>query len=213
VRGFGNERILEALQRWFPNVSIAIVDKEHPESTSASLVLATRYYLENIFDPFRPETFALVIHLDPDTPLFSPTFRATERALWSVAEWVGLAQGVGASLLIQTEEKELFRSSLSDPTLPLSEELRLRQEFNQPPFSHWITVTLKETERKKRELEEHLLKQALERITGVTATHIPTERSDRSLLHVRMAQEQLSNVRRIFSTLDDRYIIDMNAFS
>jgi primosomal protein N' len=213
VRGFGNERILEALQSWFPEISIAIVDKEHPASTSASIILATRYYLENNFDPFHPEAFALVIHLDPDTPLFTPTFRATERALWSVAEWSGFAHSVGAAMLIQTEESELFRSYLRDFILPLSDELRLRQEFNQPPFSHWISVTLKEQERKKCELEEYLLKQKLERIPGVIVTRLSMQRSDRSLLHIRVTEEHLPDVRQIFSMLDDRYLIDMNAFS
>ncbi len=213
VRGFGSERIAEVLQQWFPKTTIEIIDKEHPKSTHASLVLATRYYLENIFNPFKPDSFAFVIHLDPDTPLFSPTFRATERAIWSVAEWTGLAHSAGAKMLVQTEEEDLFRTSFDQPVRSLSEEIRSRQEFNQPPFSHWLTITLKEEERKKRELEEHLLKQGLERINGVSVSSFPSERLERSVLQVRVVPEQLQEVLGIFTSLDDRYIIDMNAFS
>ncbi len=213
VRGFGSERIADALQKLFPGVTLEIVDKEHPTMSQASLVLATRYYLENLFDPFHPEPFACVIHLDPDTPLFLSTFRATQRAVWSFFEWMGISFSMNASLFVQTQEEDLFALSLRSPLIQLTDELQSRREFDQPPFSRWICVTLKETERKKRELETQLLTHTLSQMQGIVVRSVPSERSGESVLSLRFHAEREKEILHLFSTLDDRYIIDMNAYS
>lgn len=204
VRGYGSERIAETLRNWFPVSSVEIVDKEHQNASQAPIVLVTRYYLENIFDPFQPESFGCVIHLDPDTPLFFPSFQATQRAVWSLSEWAGMASAVGADFYLQTDEEELFRAFLTNPIDHLKDELFSRRSFDQPPFARWFSVKIREEEKKKRELEEHLLREALGKINGVSIN---------AELQLHVPYDRVNDVLDLFLKLDDRYIIDTNLFS
>lgn len=213
VSGFGSRRLAETLQKWFPNTTLEIIDKEHPQQTAATIILATRFYLEQLFDPMKLDAFTNIIHLDPDTSLFSPTFRSTERAIWSAYEWVGIAHATGAQFHLQTEEEELFDASFQNISTYLYDERDTRRSYDQPPFSTWMTVRLKEEERKKRELEQHLLKEALERIPSVRAKILPSEQAGQSEMQICFPQAQRTTVLNIFAGLDDRYVIDTNAFS
>ncbi|MBI5370239.1 hypothetical protein HZA85_03565 [Candidatus Uhrbacteria bacterium] len=213
ARGYGNERLAQTLQRLFPNQSLCIVDSEHPESSKAQITLATQYDIENHFDPFHPDPLGLVVHLNPDAPLFSPDFRSSQRALWSVYEWLGVAHASGAAYWLSSEEQEFFASALNDPLPVLQAELAFRKHYGQPPFSVWAMVTFKESEKHKREQEVHMLKQSLEAIETTKVSALSSDSVDQARLRVSLSSERVPELLAIFTGLDDRYIIDMNAFS
>ncbi len=213
-RGYGSERLSELFQEWFPGVSLQLVDAQHPAfDPNVTLTLATQFFLENLFDPFDDRRFTCVAHLDPDSPLFATHFRATQKAVAGLCEWIGVAYTNHAQMIIQTQEVDLFRTFLEEPFAQLQEELTMRSSYGQPPFSKWIRVTIREDERKKRELEAYLLTCALEKLNGVrVSSQVSTSLSDQ-ILTVRCPLETVASVLEVFSTLGDHYIIDVNAFS
>ncbi len=213
-RGYGSERLYELFHGWFPNTTIQLVDAQHPAfDPSTTLTLATQYFLENYFDPFNEHQFDCVVHLDPDSPLFATNFRATQRAIHGLYEWIGVAHANQAPTIVQTEEGGLFEDFLQNPIVQLEEEYAIRSTYAQPPFTQWIRVTIREAERKKRELEVYLLTASLEKFEGVRVSPQTTSVADEHALIVRTPLVMLQAVLPFFSTLDDHYIIDVNAFS
>ncbi|MEK7615526.1 MAG: hypothetical protein AAB431_04055, partial [Patescibacteria group bacterium] len=213
-RGYGSERLHELFRGWFPNTTIQLVDAQHPEfDSSVTLTLATQYFFENHFDPFDEHRFQCVIHLDPDSPLFATSFRATQRAIHGLCEWIGVAHANHVPTVVQTEEGGLFEDFLQNPILQLEEEYSIRSTYAQPPFAQWIRVTIREEEKKKRELEAYLLTASLQKFEGVRVGTQATSVTDEQVLVVRTPLTVLQAVLHFFSTLDDHYIIDVNAFS
>lgn len=212
ARGYGMDRLQESVSEFFPKATCQMIDAEHLEQPHADICIVTRAYLEGIFNPLKKEVAGCVIHLDPDTALFSSDFRASQRAVWSLAQWQGLAHALQAPFFIQTDENDWFNEQLSHPEMAIAQELARRHEYQQPPWTHWILVRLKETETRKRELESSLLKETLERIPTVRVSQPATERIDETLLQIRLNHEDLEAVLQVFSSLDDRYIIDTNAY-
>lgn len=207
ARGYGIERIAQALTEAFAHTQCALVDAEHPRDDGAQIVLATRFYLENVFDPSRPSGFGCVVHLDPDTPLFSPDFRASARALWSLAQWQAVAYATRAAFYVQTQEPQWFEKNLLNPNDFVRDELLQRTSYAQPPTCAWISVQLREPEARKREIALYQLREMLERIPGISAD------VEDDKMTVRTKPQMMEQMLAIFSSLDDRYIIDMNAFN
>jgi primosomal protein N' len=144
ARKHGIESIAMQVQGLFPDRSVRVCEKDAP-STDAQVVVATRHYLENAFDPFKPEPFALVADLDADAAFADKTFRATEQALRTAAEWHAVARAARAPLLLQTATPELFRHAFADPLAVLSEDLESRRAYGYPPFVKMILVDGVET--------------------------------------------------------------------
>ncbi len=206
ARGYGIDRIADAVAQLFPTASYQIIDQKRTESPTAQIILATRLFLEQLFDPFQKNTFGIVIHLDPDTALFSPDVRASHRAVWSLAEWRGLAHAFQAPFLVQTSEPDWFATRLLNPEQSVCDELDQRRIYGQPPCTRWVTVRLEEPETRKREMELQILKDSLQRLP-----HISTSAMEKTLL-VKFPAASEKQVLDLFSALDDRYIIDMNAY-
>lgn len=212
ARGYGMDRLQESVLKFFPKASCQIIDAEHLDQPHGDICIVTRAYLEGIFNPLKKQEAGCVIHLDPDTALFSSDFRASQRAVWSLAQWQGLAHALHASFYIQTDEREWFQEQLSQPEKTIQQELRRRQEYQQPPWTSWILVRLKEAETRKRELESSLLIETLERIPTVRVSRLTTDQGDEIHLQIRLDHQNFQTVLQVFSSLDDRYIIDTNAY-
>lgn len=212
ARGYGMERLVEALKQFFPHSPCQIIDAEHLTFPKSPLVLVTRAFLEQVFQPTKKYPFGCVIHLDPDTALFSPDFRSSQRAVWSLAEWWGLAHAVRSPFYVQTNEKEFFEQQLFHPEQMGPQELTRRQEYEQPPFVCWVLIRLKESERRKRETEQYILKDQLEQIDHVLVSILDSKKQDEALIQVKFPHSCTEMVLKYFSGLDDRYIIDINAY-
>lgn len=200
--------LADKLHTPFPSHRIQIVDAHHTQYDPAcEITIATQYFFEQIFDPFGAAWYGCIVHVDPDTALFSGDFRATEQTLITLAQWVGMAYSHRALFVVQTEQIELLKDTWSDPMRFLEQEALMRQQYAQPPFSRWIRVTIVEGERRKHEMETHVLTSKLSALHGVRV------REDETSVVVQSPPERMDDVERIFSTLDDHYIVDMFAFS
>lgn len=130
-KGFGNRAVADALKKLFPQATVAILDRETTDTdlSKVTLLLTTRYYLENVFDPFHPSDFGLVAELDADIPLSQQGGRALEAAVISVEEWRGIAKACGAGFVIQTDVPDLFAAYMNDPLGTLQAELESQKAY------------------------------------------------------------------------------------
>ncbi len=212
ARGFGPERIAEALKTFFPTTDIQLIDTDHFHQPTSPIVIATRAYLENLFNPSKASLFGVVIHLDPDTALYSTDYRSSQRAMWAVFEWWGLAHAYRSSFIVQTNETEWFEQRIAHAEEKILEELELRKAYQQPPFSDWISVRLHEPEQTKHQQGLHHLKAQIEQLPSVRVNIVPHKNTNESELHIKSSSESLPLLLQLFSDLDDRYIIDMHAY-
>lgn len=201
--GYGIERIAADLQQLFPTFSCDLLDADHDRLTDAPIMLVTQWYLESVFDPLKQERFGYVIHLDPDTPLFTAQTNASVRALHSLAQWHGVAHAFRAKFLVQSDDPDWFEKYLLSPESFGEEELERRQAYKEPPFFSQARIVLKEDHSRKAEIALHELKVTLEKIHGVS---VLIEEPSAS---VRFDPTCKDEVLEVFSALDDRYIIDM----
>lgn len=204
-RGFASGRIVELFKKWYPNIIISLLDAEQKKfDKSASVVLTTRAYLENHFDPTSHNTFSCIVYLDADVSFFSSHFRSSECAALTFFEWLGVVRSFQSEFIVQTEENEFFTQLLDNPEKFLKDELAQRSSFRQPPFEKWIQINVRESDPKKCEWETQILKQKLEQISDVRVS---------GNLIVRVPFFCLNDVQDVFAGLDDKIIIDTNAFS
>ncbi len=203
-RGFGNRQIAMALEHLCPGSRVHVIEKDRPGSDdTAPILLVTRYYLEQLFDPFHPPPFGCVVELNADAPLFQPTFRSTEEALLSAYEWTGIANASGAPFFLQTQFPDLFRDAFRDPLTVLKNELELRRTYRQPPFVRWVRV-----EARGAGATNAIQELAHDLRTHVTGVELQISNS--SLLCI-LAEQNVEELLARFSNLDDRYIIDTHA--
>ncbi len=139
-RGWGNQAVAQALRDALPGARVAVSEKGAAPA-DADILVATRHYLENVFDAFGPPRVGLVALLDADAPLRAPDFRAADRALREAAEWQGLARACGAAFVVQTADPAFFRRGLGDPTAWAREELANRRAYGLPPASALVRLT------------------------------------------------------------------------
>ncbi|MCX6714874.1 MAG: hypothetical protein NTX72_03595 [Candidatus Uhrbacteria bacterium] len=211
--GFGNQKIDALLQKEFPNVSTCLIDKEHPNmNTKASLVIATSYYLEQMANAFRPDQFALVVLLDADAPLFRPTYRASEAALYECEGWRALAFANRAQFFVQTRSVPFFTEYFENPTKSLEMERDARRSYIQPPFCEISTLTFEEPEPRKADI---FLNQLVQQIRAVSSiARIKKNKVSvgaEYLLEVRYPREDRPKLLLLFRSLPDRVIIDTQA--
>ncbi|OGL95178.1 hypothetical protein A2348_02545 [Candidatus Uhrbacteria bacterium RIFOXYB12_FULL_58_10] len=204
ARGYGNRAVAAALQTLFPEATVRCVEKgtDPAGSDQSDILVVTRHYYENIFDPFQPPNVGLVVDLDADLPLYEPTMRAVEHAILNMEEWRGVANACRADFLVQTEVPDLFRSIFSERDRVLSDDLTTRQAYGQPPFRRICMIRFRSSEPHER---DHALRAMSDRIReGVPTAMI----SDGENLRVSIPPEDKNLLFEIFSNADDGYIID-----
>ena len=203
-KGFGNRAVAAAIQAEFPEATVACLDRDTrvDGSEDADILVVTRHYLENVFDPFHPPDVGLVAELDGDRSLFEPSQRAVEKALYNAEEWRGVAHACRARFLIQTEIPDLFRSALSSPEKTLLDDLSVRKSYGQPPYVRALSVDAKADDEASR-------KEMLAEASRVVRSASPgAEIIEGETVVARVPPEDELAVLKAFSSMDDRYIID-----
>jgi primosomal protein N' len=205
ARGYGNRAVAAALQKMFPEATVGCVEKgsDAVAADGSDILVVTRHYYENVFDPFQPPNVGLVVDLDADLPLYEPTSGAVERALLSAEEWRGVANACRADVLLQTEAADLFRSLMTEPERMLSEDLEHRRVYGQPPFCRIMTVRYKSS-------EPHERAAALRSLSDAIRREVPESNIIESEEGIRLSvpHDRAAVILRLFSSTSDRYIID-----
>ncbi len=155
--GFGTEKVEEAISEIFPSAKVARLDRDTSTSESAynriirdfesggtDILVGTQMITKG----FDFERVSVVGILNADNLLFSPDFRASERAFQLLTQVAGRAgrrdkEGV---VIIQTSESEnpiLKQVVNNDYTAMARSELQERHAFGYPPYSRLIRLTLR----------------------------------------------------------------------
>lgn len=173
--GSGTERVEAAVAELFPEVPIAVLDRDE---------VRRRGSLADILEEFgRGDTrilvgtqmvakghhfpdVALTAVLAADSYLAFPDFRAVERTYAQLVQLAGRA-GRGSrpgKVIVQTYHPDHYaiRAALGhDDAAFAAEELRFRRAFHYPPFSRMIQVLLRD---RRREVAQRWIGELAERI-------------------------------------------------
>ncbi len=207
AKGFGNRIITTIIQRLFPNKSVSCIEKgsELVQADASDVLVVTRHYLENIFDPFIPPNVGLVVDLDADLALYDPSYRAVENALHDAEEWRGVAHACKADVLFQTDVCELFRTGLSDIRSALERDAETRRAYLSPPFRRRMSIDV-------RVDEPHERAHDLDRVLNHLRTEFPNVTVyEAKKLILSVPPDEETRLLTFFSTLEDHYIIDTQA--
>ncbi|MCY7359508.1 MAG: primosomal protein N' [Rudanella sp.] len=172
--GFGTEKLEDQLQILFPAARILRMDLDTTRAKNAyqqiisafetgevDMLVGTQMITKGLdFDKV-----SLVGIFDADRIIRFPEFRATERAFQMLTQVSGRAGRRGrrrGRVLIQTSNpQQLILQKIIDNDYKglYDEEIRERQDFNYPPFSRLIKLTV-------RHPEQHISQQAAERLAA-----------------------------------------------
>lgn len=172
--GFGTEKLEDQLQILFPAARILRMDLDTTRAKNAYQQIISEFEqgdvdmlvgTQMITKGLDFDKVSLVGIFDADRIIRFPEFRATERAfqmLTQVSGRAGRRGGRRGRVLIQTSNPQqliLQKIIANDYKGLYDEEIRERQDFNYPPFSRLIKVTV-------RHPEQHISKQASERLAA-----------------------------------------------
>ncbi len=161
--GFGTEKLEDQLQIFFPDSKILRMDLDTTRAKNAYQQIIQEFETGNIdilvgtqmitkgldFD-----NVSLVGIFDADRLIRFPDFRATERSfqmLTQVSGRAGRRAGRQGTVLIQTanpQQSILQRIIQNDYIGLYEEEIQERQNFNYPPFSRLIKLTIRHTDKR-----------------------------------------------------------------
>jgi len=211
--GIGNQDLVSELQSLYPNASIAIIDKDHPERSHADILVVTTYYYESLFDPFKPSSIGLVVHINVDSPLYDAKPTAMEDLLRDTWQWAWLGFARRSPVLLQTNSPDLVTHTIQDPFLTANEELAARGRYQLPPVYRWCRIVYREDERRKAEIAIQQLSDQISDIPNVIMHPLSWNHKGHAVLSCGIPLQQFNDLLAIFTTLPDRYIIDTNALT
>ncbi len=172
--GFGTEKLEDQLQILFPAARILRMDLDTTRAKNAYQQIISEFETgevdmlvgtQMITKGLDFDKVSLVGIFDADRIIHFPEFRATERAfqmLTQVSGRAGRRGGRRGRVLIQTNNpQQLILQKIIDNDYKglYDEEIRERQDFNYPPFSRLIKLTV-------RHPEQHISQQAAERLAA-----------------------------------------------
>lgn len=160
--GFGTEKLEDQLQITFPDSRILRMDLDTTraknayqqiiqkfESGQVDMLVGTQMITKGLdFD-----NVSLVGIFDADRLIHFPDFRATERSfqmLTQVSGRAGRRAGRQGTVLIQTAnpQQSILQKIIENDYKGLyTEEIQERQDFNYPPFSRLIKLTVRHTDK------------------------------------------------------------------
>ncbi|MEK9131052.1 MAG: hypothetical protein AAB429_02970 [Patescibacteria group bacterium] len=211
-RGVGNQQVEKKLRQLFPGVDVARVEKgskfvianEAKQSLGQkpTIILATRYYLDAIFDPFDPPTFGLVADLCGDLGLSEPTYTATEQTLIRLMELRGVASRAKCQFIVQTWDAPMMSKMLNDHVGFLEEEKKTRQVASLPPFG-----TIYRLSTRGKTTISDVKKQLSAQLVGLRMR----EHSERNkpILELYVQPGMIGNLRSALKQLKDDVIIEV----
>lgn len=138
-RGIGNERLMNLLKARFPGVSIELIDKQHPGTGRANIMIATEYFFEHYARPFGQKRFGLVADVCSDLSLGTLFDGAIEYAS-RLHRLTLYAHSQRAHCLIQTWSPDRALSAFKTIDY-LKAEAEHRKTYNLPPTSIRMVVT------------------------------------------------------------------------
>jgi primosomal protein N' (replication factor Y) len=167
MQGFGTEKIEDELAAVFPEAKIARMDLDTTRSKHAYSELITRFEDREIDVLIGTQMLSkgldfdhvtLVGILDADHLLNRPDFRAYERGFQLMTQVAGRAgrKNKRGKVVIQTKQPDHWVLQLvtsHDTIAFIKNELIERKNFNYPPFTKLLVITLKHA-------DEHLLSRA-----------------------------------------------------
>jgi len=165
----------------------------------ADIILATQYYFENIFDPFRDRNIGLVAELNADLGLGEPFYTATENTLIRLLELSGIAFRQKCKFIVQTWSSSLIKQMLDDPWAILKAEDDVRQQFIYPPHGRIWRIFSRGTD------ELQFIKEKIES----AFPEIKISQSDQ-ILDIRSELKNVDKINNILKTLPDSYIIEID---
>lgn len=157
TRGYGTEKLEEELQLFFPTAKIARMDLDttrtktafqtlinEVESGEVDILVGTQMVSKGL--DF--EKVSLVCVFDADRMIHFPDFRSSERAFQMLTQVAGRAgrRGTQGKVLIQTNNptqkilKQIIENDYEDL---YQDEIKEREDFQYPPFTRIIKITLK----------------------------------------------------------------------
>ncbi len=172
--GFGTEKLEDQLQILFPEAKILRMDLDTTRAKNAYQQIISEFEqgevdmlvgTQMITKGLDFDKVSLVGIFDADRIIHFPEFRATERAfqmLTQVSGRAGRRGGRRGRVLIQTNNPQqlILQKIINNDYKGLyDEEVLERQNFNYPPFSRLIKLTV-------RHPEQHISKQAAERLAA-----------------------------------------------
>ncbi len=159
--GFGTEKIEEELARLLPAARIERLDRDTATSESAYRAIIDRFEsgqsdvlvgTQMITKGFDFARVSLVGILNADNLLFSPDFRAAERAFQLMTQVAGRAgrRDAAGEVVIQTSEPEhpvIRQVAAGDYEAMARTQLAERRAFAYPPYARLIRLTLRQRDR------------------------------------------------------------------
>lgn len=209
-RGFGNRAIKLALQKLFPEATVSIIDRGCQEDLSADILLVTSFYFEAIHDPFLKNNLGLIINLDADLPLLEANISSLDNALRLIEELRALALREQALFVAQTRTPEIFNKYYADPIAYWQEEIKRRQDYQDPPFVRIMKITNKEIDARRAVFELENLAAGLKIFSGLAISWRGQKNKERKELILTMKNDIVKGVLNKLSSLPDNFIIDTN---
>lgn len=175
TRGYGTEKLEEELQIFLPNAKIARMDLDttrtktafqtlinEVESGAVDILVGTQMVSKGL--DF--EKVSLVCIFDADRMIHFPDFRSSERAFQMLTQVAGRAgrRATQGKVLIQTnnpKQKILQQIIENDYEGLYQDEIKEREDFQYPPFTRIIKITLRHIDQPNAEKAAQALAQKL----------------------------------------------------
>ena len=221
--GIGTEKI-EGLLRPLAtetNATIIRIDKDHegaiPQTNQPLYIVTTTAGWSEI--PW--ERVKVVVFVDPDTLLFIPEYKITER-LWYYIQMSRYYAPPTARILVQTRrpEQALFQD-LNNPETWYTEELKQRRRFKYPPYWFLLKIGFRHADRLTAARAANQLYERLKTLTHTTEDAIvlppvPSfpERSKGSFNQIIIIKIKLTTykktTKRLLAEVPDNWKVDLN---
>jgi primosomal protein N' (replication factor Y) (superfamily II helicase) len=157
TRGYGTEKIEEELQIIYPTAKIARMDLDTTRTKSAFQTLINEVEsggvdmlvgTQMVAKGLDFEKVSLVCIFDADRMIHFPDFRSSERAFQLLTQVSGRAgrRGTQGKVLIQTNNpsQKILKQIIENDYVGLyTDEIKEREDFQYPPFTRLIRLTVK----------------------------------------------------------------------
>ena len=180
-KGFGTEKIIEALQKYFPDAKAERLDVDAVQSRKVYEGILERFAsgetqilvgTQMVAKGLDFDHVGLVGILNADNMINFPDFRATERAFQLMVQVSGRAgrrekQGLVVLQTAQLDHYVLPSVVAQDYAAFYQNELQERADFQYPPFVRLVEIQVKHAQFDKADAVARELAQGLERSLGI----------------------------------------------
>ncbi len=137
--GKGNRSLSDALKKAFPKESIACVEKGETSIPSASVLIATGYYLEALAIPSHPR-FGLVAVVCTEELQRPREVTGTEQTIASLLEIAAVSYRSRCPLVLQAWDPLWLRPFVQNPKEALARDREVRKQLLEPPYTPAVAI-------------------------------------------------------------------------